>query len=97
MRANIQSWLTEIKNNLKPASTEPTAVALFLSGDTLGAYGNQSMSHTQFGLLGLRNVFAGVDDRYFEPTLEDIINSDPDFIEVLRGVRDAASQRSPTR
>ncbi len=81
--ANIQSRLAEVKNNLKPATTEPTAAALFLSGDTLAAYGNQSMSHTQFGLLGLRNMFAEVDNRYFEPTLEEIVNSDPDFIEVL--------------
>ncbi|MGH3996911.1 MAG: ABC transporter substrate-binding protein [Pseudonocardiaceae bacterium] len=81
--ANIQSRLAGVKNNLKPVTTESTAAALFLSGDTLAAYGNQSMSHTQFGLLGLRNVFAEVADRHFEPTVEEIINRNPDFIEVL--------------
>ena len=60
-----------------------SVAALYLSGSTLAGYGNQSMSHTQFGILGLRNVFADVDKRYFQPDLEVIVNRNPDLIEVV--------------
>jgi ABC-type Fe3+-hydroxamate transport system substrate-binding protein len=60
-----------------------TAAALYLSAPTLAAYGYQSMSDTQFELLGLRNVFGNVKARYFKPNLEEIVKRNPDLIEVV--------------
>ncbi|OQO93611.1 ABC transporter substrate-binding protein [Saccharomonospora piscinae] len=76
---------------------ERTAAVLYptVGGGTVYAYGRASMAHPQLETAGLTNVYAGVGDRVFEVTLEDVIAKDPDVLVLLhtdgepRAVRDA--------
>lgn len=50
---------------------------------TIGAYGGQSMATPQLETLGARNVFADVDKRVFEVSMEELLGRDPDVIVLL--------------
>lgn len=62
-----------------------TAAVLYptIGGGTGYAYGNLSMAHPQLVAAGFTNVFADVDERVFEVTLEDLIDRDPDVLVLL--------------
>ncbi|WP_026876036.1 ABC transporter substrate-binding protein [Jiangella gansuensis] len=64
---------------------ERTAAVLFptVGGGSGYAYGNRSMAHPQLEAAGFTNVFADVDERVFEVTLEQIIAADPDVLVLL--------------
>lgn len=48
-----------------------------------GAYGDNSMSDAQLEVLGITNVFGDVSKRYFEPSIEEIIARNPDWLILL--------------
>lgn len=50
---------------------------------TVGAYGGQSMATPQLATLGFENVFADVDKRVFEVSMEELLGRDPDVIILL--------------
>ncbi|TDD83059.1 ABC transporter substrate-binding protein [Actinomadura darangshiensis] len=50
---------------------------------TVGAYGDQSMATPQLETLGAHNVFADVDKRVFEVSMEELLGRDPDAIVLL--------------
>ena len=62
-----------------------TAAVLYptVGGGTTFAYGTKSMAHPQLEAAGFDNVFADVDERVFEVTLEQILDHDPDVIVLL--------------
>ncbi|WP_258903980.1 ABC transporter substrate-binding protein [Actinokineospora sp. UTMC 2448] len=66
-----------------PADT--ATAALFIAGPDAqpGAYGKRSMIHQQMESVGLVNVFAGTDERYFEPNTEALIKAAPQRIVAL--------------
>lgn len=62
-----------------------TAAVLYptVGGGTTYGYGTRSMAHPQLEAAGFENVFADVDERVFEVTLEEILDEDPDVIILL--------------
>ena len=50
---------------------------------TVGAYGKQSMATPQLETLGWTNVFADVDKRVFEVSIEELLDKDPESIILL--------------
>ena len=58
-----------------------SAIPLYVAaGGPLGAYGGQALVSEQMRVLGLDNVFADVQRRYFEPNAEEIVASAPDLV-----------------
>ena len=66
-------------------SQERTAAVLYptIGGGTGYAYGNTSMAQPQLDSAGFTNVFADVDERVFEVSLEELIARDPDVLVLL--------------
>ena len=83
--------VTELKERVEQVSaTAPkgerrTAAVLYptIGGGTTYAYGNRSMADPQLEAAGLRNVYADVDERVFEVTLESLLAEDPDVLVLL--------------
>ncbi|MDT0345721.1 ABC transporter substrate-binding protein [Streptomyces litchfieldiae] len=73
---------------------EATTAALFVPGPdgTLGSYGERSMIHQQMEYLGLSNVFAGTDERFFEPSTEALIEAAPERLIALYEPGDTSEQ-----
>lgn len=67
-----------------------SAAALFVAGtdSALGAYGRRIMIHQQLRYVGVSNVFADTDERYFEPTTEALVDARPDLVVGLHQTRD---------
>ncbi|MEU4386322.1 ABC transporter substrate-binding protein [Promicromonospora sp. NPDC023805] len=58
-----------------------SAVPLYVApGGPLGSYGGESLVSEQLTVLGLENVFADVPKRYFEPSTEELVGSEPDLV-----------------
>lgn len=58
-----------------------SAVPLYVaSGGPLGSYGGLSLVSEQMAVLGLGNVFGDVPKRYFEPSTEELVGSEPDLV-----------------
>lgn len=58
-----------------------SAVPLYVApGCPLGSYGGESLVSEQLTVLGLENVFADVPKRYFEPSTEELVGSEPDLV-----------------
>jgi iron complex transport system substrate-binding protein len=58
-----------------------SAVPLYVApGGPLGSYGGLSLVSEQMTVLGLENVFGDVPKRYFEPSTEELVGSEPDLI-----------------
>lgn len=58
-----------------------SAVPLYVApGGPLGSYGGLSLVSEQMTALGLENVFADVPKRYFEPSTEELVGSEPDLV-----------------
>ncbi|GAA2106987.1 ABC transporter substrate-binding protein [Streptomyces synnematoformans] len=76
-----------------PPSAATTA-ALFVPGPdgALGAYGSRSMIHQQMDYLGLSNVLADTDERFFEPSTEALIDAAPERLIALYEPGDTSEQ-----
>ncbi|WP_244928117.1 ABC transporter substrate-binding protein [Nocardioides sp. W7] len=74
------------------ADEDRTAAVLYptVGGGTTYAYGTRSMAHPQLVAAGLTNVFADVDERVFEVTLEELIGRNPDVLVLLHSDGDGA-------
>lgn len=68
-----------------PAGETRTAAVLYptVGGGTTYAYGTGSMAHPQLTSAGFENVFADIDDRVFEVSVEELIGRDPDVLILL--------------
>ncbi|MCH1867437.1 ABC transporter substrate-binding protein [Nocardioides sp. CFH 31398] len=76
MRARTQAATEQVE-----AAAGTTAVPLYVAaGGPLGSYGGQSLVSEQMAALGLENVFADVPKRYFEPSSEEVVGSEPDLV-----------------
>lgn len=75
-----------------PADESRTAAVLYptIGGGTTYAYGNRSMPHPQLEAAGFTNVYADVDERVFEVTLESILEEDPDILILIHSDGDPA-------
>jgi iron complex transport system substrate-binding protein len=71
----------EAATGLVEARSGESAVPLYVaSGGPLGSYGGQSLVSEQMTALGLENVFDEVPKRYFEPSTEELVGSEPDLV-----------------
>lgn len=72
--------------------TGRTAAVLYptVGGGVTYAYGTASMAHPQLEAAGFEDVFADVDERVFEVTLEELLGRDPDVIVLLYSDGDPA-------
>lgn len=70
-----------------------TAAVLYptVGGGTTYAYGNTSMAQPQLEAAGFTNVFADVDERVFEVTLEELLGRNPDVLVLLHSDGDPAA------
>lgn len=64
------------------------------SGDQLGSYGGSSIADAQLRALGLTNVFADQDERFFEPSVEEIVSRDPEVVVLLFEVAEGTDAMS---
>lgn len=73
-----------------------TALAVLYGsgGPDLGAYGGSSVAGTQLEALGLTNAFGEQDERFFEPSVEEVVDRDPDVLAVLYEPVDRTEQVS---
>lgn len=76
MRDRVQA-ATRLVEERSGESAVPLYVA---SGGPLGSYGGQSLVSEQMAMLGLENVFGDVPKRYFEPSTEELVGSEPDLV-----------------
>ncbi|EHR61647.1 ABC-type Fe3+-hydroxamate transport system, periplasmic component [Saccharomonospora cyanea NA-134] len=72
-----------------------TAAVLYptVGGGPVYAYGNESMAHPQLETAGFTNVYADVDERVFEVTVEDLIGRNPDVLVLLHSDGDPGAVR----
>ena len=82
--SDLQDDLAEVEAEVGNG-TGRTAAVLYptVGGGTTYAYGTHSMAHPQLEAAGFENVFADVDDRVFEVTLEELLGRDPDVLVLL--------------
>lgn len=83
-------------SNLAEGAPKRSAAALYLPATPLGAYGNQNLSHALIETVGMENVFAEVDERFFEPSVEELIDEDPDVLILLYGSTSGGKTREET-
>ncbi|PZF85902.1 ABC transporter substrate-binding protein [Jiangella anatolica] len=90
--ADLQARVAAVEESVA-AAPERTAAVLYptVGGGSGYAYGNRSMAHPQLEAAGFTNVFADVDERVFEVTLEQIIAADPDVLILLHVDGDPAA------
>ncbi|WP_148573498.1 ABC transporter substrate-binding protein [Nocardioides caldifontis] len=89
--AELEADLAEIEAEVGEP-TGRTAAVLYptIGGGTTYAYGTTSMAHPQLEAAGFENVFADVDERVFEVTLEELLGRDPDVLILLHSEGDPA-------
>ncbi|GAB79292.1 iron complex transport system substrate-binding protein [Austwickia chelonae] len=76
----MQDRVTAAKERLT-THTGKTAAPLYVPAKGgIGSYGGQSLVSEQMTALGLKNVFADVPKRYFEPSTEELIGKEPDLV-----------------
>lgn len=80
----LQERLAQVEAQVGEPSGR-TAAVLYptVGGGVTYAYGNRSMADPQLAAAGLQNVFADVDERVFEVTLEELLGRDPDVLVLL--------------
>lgn len=65
-----------------------TAASLYFFGDKLSSNGGRrGIIHVNMEIVGLKNVFADVEKVFFKPTVEDLIDRNPDVIMLTYGYR----------
>ncbi|QSB14416.1 ABC transporter substrate-binding protein [Natronosporangium hydrolyticum] len=89
----LQARVDAVAAQVEGDSARPGA-ALFVSGadSALGAYGGLSMVHEQLGILGFQNVFGDTAQRYFEPSVEALIDAQPEVIIALYQASDNSAE-----
>ncbi|GAA4231114.1 ABC transporter substrate-binding protein [Actinomadura meridiana] len=81
---DLQKRIKTVESRLSAQKGHKVAVLWPYRGEgTVGAYGNQSMATPQLKTLGAQNVFADVDKRVFEVSMEELLGRDPDVIVLL--------------
>lgn len=82
--ADLADRVAAVQEEFADASTA-SAAALFVfdAESPLGAYGNLALVNQQMQFLGLTNVFADTEERYFEPSIEAFIEGNPDVVIAL--------------
>ncbi|MEV5830940.1 ABC transporter substrate-binding protein [Spirillospora sp. NPDC052242] len=81
---DLQKRIQTVQAELPDQNGRKVAVLWPYRGEgTVGAYGKQSMATPQLETLGARNVFADVDKRVFEVSMEELLARDPDAIVLL--------------
>lgn len=81
---DLQKRIQTVEAGLPAQKGRKAAVLWPYRGEgTVGAYGGQSMATPQLKTLGARNVFADVDKRVFEVSMEELLGRDPDTIILL--------------
>ncbi len=90
--AAVEERLAEVEAEVGEPSGR-TAAVLYptVGGGTTYAYGNRSMADPQLTAAGFENVFADVDERVFEVTLEELLGRDPDVLVLLYSEGDPAA------
>lgn len=81
---SMRGELSKITSNV-PDRKGATAAVLYPTpgGGTTYAYGNRSMADPQLAAAGFKNVFAGVAERVFEISPEQLLAKNPDVIVLL--------------
>jgi len=94
--AQARTAIADLRRRVSDATVDPagerrTAAVLYptVGGGTTYAYGNDSMAQPQLEAAGFENVFADVDERVFEVTLEELLGRDPDVLVLLYSEGDA--------
>ncbi len=81
---DLQKRIKTVEAGLTGQKGRKVAVLWPYRGEgTVGAYGSRSMATPQLETLGARNVFADVDKRVFEVSMEELLGRDPDTIVLL--------------
>lgn len=88
----VEERLAEVEKKVGEPSGR-TAAVLYptVGGGVTYAYGNRSMADPQLTAAGFENVFADVDERVFEVTLEELLGRDPDVLVLLHSDGDPAA------
>ncbi|ACU97141.1 ABC transporter substrate-binding protein [Saccharomonospora viridis] len=85
--ASLRQRVAAVEKAVEKAVGRPrrSAAVLYptIGGGVGYAYGNESMAHPQLESAGFTNVYADVDERVFEVTLEDVLEQDPDVLVLL--------------
>ncbi|QKW36851.1 ABC transporter substrate-binding protein [Actinomadura sp. NAK00032] len=82
--ADLRKRIKTVEAGLTGRQGRKVAVLWPYRGEgTVGAYGSRSMATPQLETLGARNVFADVDKRVFEVSMEELLRRDPDTIVLL--------------
>ncbi len=93
--ADLQARVAAVEDQAQDTPEGSIAAAVFVRSEgPLGSYGNRSMVQAQMERLGFTNVFAEVDERYFEPSVEDLIAGDPDVLIALYQASGNTEQRA---
>jgi iron complex transport system substrate-binding protein len=82
-----------------PSGEKRTAAVLYptVGGGVTYAYGTGSMAHPQLEAAGFTNVYADVDERVFEVTVEDLLGRNPDVLILLHTDGDPADVEAAVR
>lgn len=82
--ADLAERVTAVEEQFASTAARPAATVIYgSSGEQLGSYGGASVAHSQMTALGLSNVFEKLPERFFEPSVEEIIDRDPDVLVLL--------------
>lgn len=93
--ADLRNRVAAVEESVQGSPARTAAVLyMYLGTQQPGAYGTESMSDTQLETVGLSNVFADVSERYFEPSVEEIIARNPDVLVLLHDQGDTAAVRN---
>lgn len=104
--ATLRERVSAVEKTSSGTPQRRSAAALIFGRGTptISAYGNPSTVDQQMEILGLTNVFRDVDERVFDPTIEDIITRNPDIVILLtqgdqtpEGVRESLRNRPELR
>ncbi len=93
--AYLRERVAAIEERFQGAPGRTAAVVAAYPGH-LSVYGQASISQVQLKTLGLTNVFADVDQRYIELSVEELLARDPDVLIVASehgGIPDVGVQR----
>lgn len=84
LNAELTARVSAVESAVAGAPERTAAVLYPIAGGGTGyAYGSSSMAQPQLEAAGFTNVFADVDERVFEVSLEELIARDPDVLVLL--------------
>lgn len=81
---DLRERVSAVEERFQDAPPRRAAAVIYSAGgDELGGYGRLSMAHHQLEALGLTNVFEEEPERFFEPSIEEFIDRDPEVMVML--------------